>query len=69
MFIKGGRLYYDYNFLDGVYYTLASPNLPEGRTELKFNFIKTKEFGGKGELFVDGEKVAEADMPQMHIST
>ncbi len=69
MFIKDGRLYFDYNFLDGVYYTMNSPPLPTGTTELKFNFIETKEFGGTGELFVNGEKVDEADMPQMHIST
>jgi len=69
MFIKQGRLYYDYNYLDGVYYTMVSPLLPEGKTELKFNFIKTKEFGGTGELYVGGEKVAEHEMPTMHIST
>jgi arylsulfatase len=69
MFLKGGRLYYDYNYLDGVFYTMSSPPLHEGKTDLKFNFIKTKEFGGRGELYVNGEKVAEADMPQMHIST
>jgi arylsulfatase len=69
MFIKGGKLYYDYNFLDGVYYTMVSPPLPEGKTDLKFNFIKTKEFGGTGELYVNGKKVDEQYMPQMHIST
>ena len=69
MFIKGGRLYYDYNFLDGVYYTMVSPPLPEGKTRLTFNFIKTKEFGGTGELWVNRKKVAEHDMPRMHIST
>ncbi|MHC4676880.1 MAG: hypothetical protein ACYTBZ_30725, partial [Planctomycetota bacterium] len=69
MFIKGGRLYYDYNFLDGVYYTMKSPRLPNGPTELKFNFIKTKEFGGIGEIYVSGQKVDETEMPQMHIST
>ena len=47
----------------------VSPDLPEGETELKFNFIKTREFGGTGELYVNGKKVAERDMPQMHIST
>ncbi|NIP98632.1 MAG: arylsulfatase, partial [Akkermansiaceae bacterium] len=30
MFIKGGRVYFDYNFLDGVFYTLESEPLPEG---------------------------------------
>ena len=69
MFIKEGRLYYDYNFLDGVFYTLVSLPLKEGRNELKFNFIKTKEFGGTGELYVNGEKVDEQNMPRMHIST
>jgi arylsulfatase len=69
MFIKGGRLYYDYNYLDGVYYTMTSAPLPEGKTELKFKFIKTREFGGTGELYVNGKKVAEQEMPRMHIST
>ena len=69
MFIKSGHLFYDYNFLDGVFYTMSSPILPEGKTELKFKFIKTKEFGGIGELYVNGKKVDEVDMPQMHIST
>ena len=69
MFIKEGRLYYDYNFLDGVYYTMKSPPLPKGKTELKFNFIKTKEFAGTGELYINGEKVDTVDMPKMHIST
>ena len=69
MFIKGGRLFYDYNYLDGVHYTLMSEVLPEGQTELKFNFIRTEMFGGKGELHVNGKKVDEVDMPKMHIST
>jgi arylsulfatase len=69
MFIKGGRLFYDYNYLDGVHYTLMSEELPEGMTELKVNFIKTREFGGTGELYVNGKKVAETVMPKMHIST
>ena len=69
MYIKGGRLHYDYNYLDGVHYHLASPKLRRGRTELKFTFTRTREFGGTGELFVNGRKVDEVDMPTMHIST
>ena len=69
MFIKNGRLYFDYNFLDGMYYTLESPPLKEGKAELKFKFTATKMFGGKGELFVNGMKVDEVDMPEMHRST
>jgi arylsulfatase len=69
MFIKDHRLYYDYNFLDGVHYVLKSSPLPKGKTDLKFNFIKTQPFGGIGELYINGEKVDEVEMPQMHIST
>jgi len=69
MFIKDHRLYYDYNFLDGVHYILRSSTLPRGTTDLKFNFIKTQSFGGIGELYVNGEKVDEVEMPQMHIAT
>jgi arylsulfatase len=69
MFIRNDRLYYDYNFLDGVHYVLESPQLPVGPTDLRFNFIKTREFGGTGQLYVNGELVDEVDMPRMHIST
>jgi len=69
MFIKDGRLYYDYNFYNGVYYTLKSPPLPKGKTELKFRFIKTGQFKGTGELYVNGKKVGTVDMPAMHLST
>jgi len=69
MFIKDNKLYYDYNFLDGVHYVLESPKLPKGKTDLRFNFIKTQAFGGIGELYVNDEKVDEIEMPQMHIAT
>ena len=68
-FIKDNKWYYEYNFLDGVHYVIESTALPKGKTDLKFNFIKTQEFGGKGELFVNGELVDEVEVPQMHIST
>ena len=69
MYIKDGKLHFDYNFLDGIHYHLTSKTLPKGKVDLKFNFIKTKEFGGTGELYVNGAKVDTVDMPKMHIST
>jgi arylsulfatase len=69
MYLMDGHLVFDYNYLDGVHYKMTSPPLPTGPTELKFNFIKTGEFAGIGELYVNGEKVSEVDMPLMHIST
>lgn len=69
MFIKDDRVYYDYNFLDGVHYVLKSPKLGDGTHNIRFNFIKTQPFGGIGELYIDDKKVDEIEMPQMHIST
>jgi arylsulfatase len=69
MFIKDGKLYYDYNYLNGVHYILESPQLAPGTTDVKFNFIKKQEYGGIGELYINGEKVDEVEMPLMHIST
>ena len=36
---------------------------------MKFNFIKTGFIKGVGELYVNGKKVAETELPEMHIST
>ena len=77
MYIKDGKLHFDYNFLDGVHYHLTSPKLPTGNTDLKFNFILDKSkidgtlkpWSGNGELYVNGEKVDEDYFEMMHIST
>jgi arylsulfatase len=74
LFIKNNKVYYDYNYYHGLYYTLESPSLPKGNVDIKFNFVetggKTKGLpGGKGELFVNGTKVDEVELDDMHIST
>ena len=74
LFIKNNKMYFDYNYYHGLYYTIESPSLPQGNVDIKFNFIETGGVtpglpGGKGELYINGEKVGEVDMPDMHIST
>jgi hypothetical protein len=49
LFIKDGRLYYDYNFLDGVHYTIEAPPLANGKNEVKFEFVHRGNFAGTGE--------------------
>lgn len=68
MFIKNHRLYFDYNYFDMEHYLLESPELPRGPTTLKFNFIKTGNFAGVGELYINEQKVAQVDMPKMHFT-
>ena len=57
MFVKDDKLYYDYNYLNSVHFIVESRKLQAGTTDVKFNFIKTQEFGGIGELYIHGEKV------------
>jgi arylsulfatase len=57
-----------------LYYNLESTALPKGNVDIKFNFIETGGVtkglpGGKGELYVNGKKVDQVEMPDMHIST
>ena len=68
MFIKDGKLFFDYNYLDGVFYAMESPTLPKGMTELKFNFILKGPWMGTGELYVNGKKVDEVEISKMHTS-
>jgi arylsulfatase len=74
LFIKNNRVYYDYNYYHGLYYSVESAPLPKGKVDIKFKFTetggKTKGIpGGKGELYINGKKAGEVDMPEMHIST
>jgi arylsulfatase len=74
VFIQNGKVYYDYNYYNGLYYSMESPKLPKGEVLIKFNYIETGGTtkgvpGGKGELYINGEKVDDVEMPEMHIST
>ena len=69
LFIKDGRLWYDYNFLDGQFYSMKTPMLSAGVHHFEFRYKKTGKGSGKGFLFVNGKEVATVDMPRTHIST
>ena len=61
--LKGWKAVIETN-LNGVYYTLESPPLGTGQVDVQFNFIRTKPFGGTGELFVNGKKVDRFTLDQ-----
>ena len=74
IFIKNGRAYYDYNYYNGLYYTLESKPLTKGENTITFKFTRGEpsEQGypaGDAELWVNGEQQATASFPEMHIST
>lgn len=59
LFIADHKLHYGYNHFNAERYEVVSPVLPTGKVDLKFNFIKTGQLKGTGELWVNGKKVAE----------
>jgi arylsulfatase len=78
MYIKGGKLHYKYNFLDGEFHHLISKPLPKGETHLMFTFEldrsklepgKIMPWPGTGALYINGEKQDERYFPTTHVST
>ena len=69
LYLKDGRVNYDYNFLDGVHYKLKSKRLKKGEVNIEFRFKHKGKFVGHGELFINGEKVDEVEMPRTHPAT
>jgi arylsulfatase len=69
LFIADGKLHYGYNYFNDARYEVVSPPLPKGKVDLKFNFIKTGNLKGTGELYVNGAKVAEAAIDKTHPGT
>jgi arylsulfatase len=62
LYVKDGKLKYCYNWLDREHYTLESKDaLPAGQVTVKFEFSYDGGGGkgGTGQLFVNGDKVAE----------
>lgn len=63
LYVKGGKPAYAYNFLGLKEYKITSPKaLPEGKVTIRYEFAYDGDGmgkGGKGTIFVNGEKAAE----------
>ncbi|MGB3999686.1 MAG: arylsulfatase [Desulfomonilia bacterium] len=71
-YMKEGKLHYAHNYLASKRYHIeTSENVPEGRHSLRFEFEPTgrpdiahgKGSPGRGQLYVDGKLVGQADIP------
>ena len=63
-YVKDGHLRYTYNYLGlAEYHVVSDEKVPTGPVELGFRFTKTDDFAGIGELFFDGRKVGEGQIP------
>jgi arylsulfatase len=64
LYLKGGRLIYENNFLDRAHETIVSTvAIPKGPAELSYEFTRDegKGFvGGTGRLFINGQLAGEA---------
>ncbi len=66
MYVKDGRLIYDYNFVGQHYVATSSASLSEGPATLRFELTKTGPFCGSGTLYVNDDAVGHVDIPQMY---
>jgi arylsulfatase len=69
LYVKDRRLIYCYNGLGKHIYIRSTKELPTGKkVKLRYQFEKTGQekfgAGGIGKLFIDGDKVAEGQIPQ-----
>jgi hypothetical protein len=63
-YVQKNRLVYAHNYVGvSVYKIVSDAAIPEGKTTLRFQFTKTGENQGKGELFIDGQKTGEGEIP------
>ncbi|WP_330443839.1 arylsulfatase [Flavobacterium sp. C4GT6] len=69
LYVKNGKVYYDYNFFGKEIYSVASnTTLPKGNFSIKMVYTQTgKEYGdgGTAELFIDGKPVGKGDIPKV----
>ena len=68
LYMKDGKLHHEYNYF-GVERTNISGSaaVPAGKHEIRYEFVPDAPkpgAGGKGTLFVDGQKVAEGHIPK-----
>ncbi|MHB8452683.1 MAG: sulfatase-like hydrolase/transferase [Mycobacteriales bacterium] len=65
LFVQGSRLHYVHNFVSYEQHHLAAPEpVPAGAHLLGFQFTRTADHQGVGELLIDGQPVAEVAIPR-----
>ncbi len=71
-YVKDGKLKYAHNYVSRALYQVSSAEpVPEGRHQLRFEFeptgkpdmMKGKGSPGRGQLYIDGRLVGDADFP------
>jgi len=68
LYIKGGKLFYYYNFFHLNHYEVASTALPEGELDIQMAYTQESTEpggGGSARLFVNGQKVAEGKVDKV----
>lgn len=68
LFMKGGKLHYVYNSYNDDYYVLSSDAILSGKVDIKFEMNQTEKREGVGTLYVNGNKVDEVSMPNLHVA-
>ena len=66
LFIRNGRLVWDYNMAWDHYTAMSESTLPSGRLTVAATFERTGNHAGVGRLLVNGDETASVAMPHTH---
>lgn len=64
LFVKDGRLTFEYNAGDARYVATSAGHVPSGEHVLSMEFVKTGKLEGRATLSIDGEEVGSVDCPR-----
>jgi arylsulfatase len=64
LFLKDGRLVYEYNFGDVRYVIRSEAEISPGTSTYGFEFVKTGQHRGRGTLLIDGRPVGEGELAE-----
>lgn len=68
IYVKGGKLVYEYNFGNEHIKLIATKSMPAGKVDIRYDYAKKDLFTGIGSLRMNGEVVAEGpqkDLPML----
>ena len=66
LYIKGGRLVHDYNFVGTHFVVTSEIPVPAGKSEFRYVMTRSGPFAGEGALFINGKQCGAITLPQTY---
>ncbi len=66
LYLKNNRLVYEYNIGPDVYRIESNQEIPAGKLTIRYDFEKTGDYKGTGNLYINDKKVGEGLIEKTH---